>query len=181
MVFCSPPQPVWDITIHSLSRPSVLADTRSFLQSMWDPTKSIPFGAQRPGTLPHVYPPSGNSEKAVTSSGVRLRYHFKTVRGSLKGKIQRRQYLLTESMGRHIKTENEILSSLNFPFQASPQDFKTRLLRGTFPHPHRVFCSPPNQCGTSQSTPLQGLASSLALVPFSYRCGTPPNPPPFRD
>ena len=36
MVFCSPPKPMWDITIHLPSGPSVLADTLSFLQSMWD-------------------------------------------------------------------------------------------------------------------------------------------------
>ena len=36
MVVCSPPQPMWDITIHPPSGPSVLASTLSFLQSTWD-------------------------------------------------------------------------------------------------------------------------------------------------
>ena len=50
MVICSPPQPMWDITIHPSSGPSVLAGTISFLPS---PTNvghhNLPlFGAQRP-------------------------------------------------------------------------------------------------------------------------------------
>ena len=36
------------LTIHLPLGPSVLANTCSFLQSMWTPTKSTPFGAQRP-------------------------------------------------------------------------------------------------------------------------------------
>ena len=49
MVVCSPPQPMWDITIHPPSRPSVLAGTLSFQQSMWDRPQIHPFfGAQRP-------------------------------------------------------------------------------------------------------------------------------------
>ena len=38
-VFRSPPQPMWDLTIHPSSRPSVLVGTHSLLQSMWD----LPF------------------------------------------------------------------------------------------------------------------------------------------
>ena len=36
-MLCSPPQPTWDLTIHSLSGPSVLAGTCSLLQLMWNP------------------------------------------------------------------------------------------------------------------------------------------------
>ena len=36
-MFRSPPQPMWDLTIHSSLGSSVLAGTRSLLQSMWDP------------------------------------------------------------------------------------------------------------------------------------------------
>ena len=44
---------------------------------------------------------------------------------------------------------------------------------------YMVVCSPPNQCGTSQSTPLRGPASSLALFPSSNRCGTAPKSTPL--
>ena len=47
-----------------------------------------------------------------------------------------------------------------------------------FPHPYKeCFVLLFNRCGISQSTPLQGPTSTLAVVPFSNRCGTP-NPPP---
>ena len=36
-MFRYPPQPMWDLTIHLPSVPSVFAGTRSLLQSMWDP------------------------------------------------------------------------------------------------------------------------------------------------
>ena len=36
-MFCSPPQLMWDLIIHLPSGSNVLADTRSLLQSMWDP------------------------------------------------------------------------------------------------------------------------------------------------
>ena len=36
-------QPMWDITIHLPSGPNVLAGTRSFLQSMWDPHQIHPL------------------------------------------------------------------------------------------------------------------------------------------
>ena len=61
LMFYSPPQPMCDITIHPLQS-SPLASTRFFLQSMWDPIKSIPFGAsvltgKGHGTLPRVLNP----------------------------------------------------------------------------------------------------------------------------
>ena len=58
MVVCSPPQPMWDITIHPSSGPSVLAGTLSFLQSMWDrPQIHPPSGPSvLTSTLPRVYP-----------------------------------------------------------------------------------------------------------------------------
>ena len=51
--------------------------------------------------------------------------------------------------------------------------FKTSLLREGFHDLKKCFVLLPNQHGTSQSTPLQGPTSSLELVPFSNRCGTP--------
>ena len=73
MVVCSPPQPMWDITIHSHSGPSVLAGTLSFLQSMGDRSQIHPlWGPALIGTPPRVYLNSENSEKAGTSSGVWL-------------------------------------------------------------------------------------------------------------
>ena len=56
-VFCSPPQPMWDLTIHPPTGPSFLdASICSFLQSMSDP-QSTPFGANvLAGTPPHVHP-----------------------------------------------------------------------------------------------------------------------------
>ena len=47
MVVCSPPQPMWDITIHPSSGPSVLAGTRSFIQSMC--SLGFPFRASPQG------------------------------------------------------------------------------------------------------------------------------------
>ena len=74
----------------------------------------------------------------------------------------------------------QILSSLGFPFRASPQGFKTRLLGEGF---HTLingglFSSPTN-VGTSQSTPIRGPPSSLALFPSSNRCGTAPKSTPL--
>ena len=43
-MFRFPPQPMWDLTIHPSSGPSVLADTRSLLQSMWDSSIHPPSG-----------------------------------------------------------------------------------------------------------------------------------------
>ena len=44
--------------------------------------------------------------------------------------------------------------------------------RERFPHPYEeCFVLLPDCCGISQSTLLWGLASSLTLVPLSYRCG----------
>ena len=64
-------------------------------------------------------------------------------------------------------------------FGLSPQGFKNASARGRFPHPYKeCFFLLPNRCGISQSTPLRGPASSLALVPFFNQCGIP-NPPPF--
>ena len=43
-----------------------------------------------------------------------------------------------------------------------------------FPRPYKgCFILLPNRCRMSQSTPLQGQASSLAFIPFSNQCGTP--------
>ena len=42
-----------------------------------------------------------------------------------------------------------------------------------------VVCSPPNQCGTSQSTTLRGPAFLLTLFPSSNWMRPPPNPPPL--
>ena len=41
-----------------------------------------------------------------------------------------------------------------------------------------MFRSPPQSMWDLTIHPLQGPASLLTLVPFSNRCGTPPNPPP---
>ena len=74
-MFHSPPQSMWDLTIHPLSGPSILAGTRSLLQEMWDP-QSTPFGVQRlcwhTTSCP---PPSELSLIAGTSPGVWLKYH----------------------------------------------------------------------------------------------------------
>ena len=55
--------------------------------------------------------------------------------------------------------------------RVSPQSFKTCMLGEGF----HTWCSIllSNQCRTSQSTPLLGPMSSLVLVPFSNRGGTP--------
>ena len=61
-----------------------------------------------------------------------------------------------------------------FPF-GLPLKLLKRFCWGRFPHPYkRWFVLLSNQCGTSQSTSLWGLASSLALFPSSNRCGTAP-------
>ena len=53
----SPPQPMWDLTIHPLSGPSILVDTCSLLQSMWDPPNPPPTESSvLAGTAPHVHP-----------------------------------------------------------------------------------------------------------------------------
>ena len=92
-MFRSPPQLMWDITIHPPSRPSVLASTRSFLISMWEPHQiHLLLGPSiLTGTPPRAYLHSGNNLLIDILSGVWL-------------------------------------SSLGFPFQASPQDLKTRML-----------------------------------------------------
>ena len=42
-----------------------------------------------------------------------------------------------------------------------------------FPLTFFFFILLPNRCGISQSTPIQGPTSSLTLILFSNRCGTP--------
>ena len=49
--------------------------------------------------------------------------------------------------------------------------FKMRLLGRGFHTQCFVLC--PNRCEIAQSTPLRGSTSSLALIPFSNRYGTP--------
>ena len=50
--------------------------------------------------------------------------------------------------------------------------------RERFPHPYKeCFILLLNRFEISQFTPLQGPASSLALVPFSNRCGTSQSTP----
>ena len=90
---------------------------------------------------------------------------------------------------------------MGFPFQISPQGFKTRLLGERLPHPYKeCFVPLSNRCGISQSTPpsgpsilasthspllsmwihpFQGLASSLAhhSVPSSDAFCNIPIPP----
>ena len=58
--------------------PSVFAGTRSFLRSMWDRSQiHLPLGPNVLIDTPsRVYPPSRNSEKVDTSSGVWLWYHL---------------------------------------------------------------------------------------------------------
>ena len=61
-MFRSPPQPTWDLTIHSPSRPSVLVGTRSLLQSKWDPPNPPPLSPNvLAGTPPRVHPLRGST------------------------------------------------------------------------------------------------------------------------
>ena len=70
---------------------------------------------------------------------------------------------------------------LGFSFRAFPQRFKTCMLgKGFHTLTKGVSFSSRTNVGFSQSTSLQGSAFSLTLVPFSNRCGIPPNPPPSR-
>ena len=104
---CSPPQPMWDITIHSPSGPSVLADTLSFLHSMWDhPQIHLPLGPVF--FLAHrlVSTPFGEQRE---------------------GRHIVRWLTLISFVTTQIHCE-QILSSLDFPFRVFPQGFKTSLL-----------------------------------------------------
>ena len=57
-----PPQLMWDLTIHPPSEPSVLAGTRSLLQSTWDPLIYPLSGPSiLAGTPPCVYPHRGST------------------------------------------------------------------------------------------------------------------------
>ena len=60
MVVCSPPQLMWDITIHPPSGPSVLTGTLSFLRSMWDCPQIHP--------PPHLGPVSLLAHRSVFGS-----------------------------------------------------------------------------------------------------------------
>ena len=64
MVVCSPPQPIWDITIHPLQGPvSSLAFFPSSNRYRTAP-KFTPFGASVfTGTPPHVYPLRGTAKR----------------------------------------------------------------------------------------------------------------------
>ena len=123
MMVCSPPQPTWDITIYPPSGPSVLAGTLSFLQSMWD----------RPQIHPSLGPASLLAHRLVSTP-------FWGTVGRLTHRLALIPFVTTQIH------RQQILSSLGFPFRASPQGFKTRLLGEGF---HTlinggVFSSPTN-------------------------------------
>ena len=54
-------QPMWDLTIHSPSEPSVLTDTHSLLQSMWDPPIHPLQGLASCWQPPRVHPLWGSA------------------------------------------------------------------------------------------------------------------------
>ena len=107
MVVCSPPQPMWDITIHPPSGPSVLVGTLSFLQSMWDrPQIHPPLGPSvLTGTLPRVYPLRGTARRLAP----------RPVSGS-------------ETICNGLDPPLTDIVLFGLSFRASPQSFKTRLL-----------------------------------------------------
>ena len=79
-MFRSPPQPMWDLTIHLPARPSILAGTRSLLQSMWD--SLIHSLSRGPASLlKHclVSTPSGLNLFMSASSGLRRLHLMSTL------------------------------------------------------------------------------------------------------
>ena len=126
MVFCSPPQPRWDITIYPPSEPNVLAGTHSFFQSMWDPPKSTSLWGLV-SLLAH----------RLVSTPLR-----RTARRLVHRPVSGSDTICNDSAP---PLADIVLFRLFF--RASPQCFKTRLLGKGF-HTGILFSSP-NQCGTS--------------------------------
>ena len=110
-----PLQPMWDLTIHPPSGPTVLPGTRSLLQPMWDPS---------------IHPPSGPSVFAGTPSRVHPSW------GSVS--------LLAHSLVFATNTICNSLSSpladivLNgLSFLGFPSRFLNVFARERFPHPYK--------------------------------------------
>ena len=163
---------MWDITIYHPSGPSVLAGTIFPLEFLLKALKRLrglasslalfpssnrcgttpkstppPFGTHRPyWHTASVYPSSGKSEKAGTSSGVCASVYPSSGKSEKAG----------TSSGVALITfvTAQILSSLGFPFRDSSQGFKMRLLVESF---HTLinsglFSSPTN-VGHHKETP----------------------------
>ena len=109
-MICSPPQLMWDNTIHPPSGPSVLAGTLSFLQSMWD----------RPQIHPLWDPTSFLAHRLVSTP--------------LRRTAKRLTHRPVSGFDTICNDPDPPLVdiSLGFPFRASPQGFKTRLLGESF-------------------------------------------------
>ena len=129
-MFRSPPQPMWDLTIHSPSGPSVLTDTRSLLQSMWDPSIHPLVG-----TPARVHPLQGSASL--------LAHH--TVSGF--GTICNGPSLLS--------TASKYCPLWIFPFRFSLKVFKTRVLgRGFLTLIKNVSFSSPTDMGSHNPPPF---------------------------
>ena len=105
-LFRSPPQPMWDITIHLHSRPNVLAGTHSFFRLMWNPHQ-IHLLRGPASLLAHrlMFTPFKENPP---------RWHI--VR------------CLADTICNGPGPPLAILFSLSFLFRAFPQNFKTRVL-----------------------------------------------------
>ena len=141
---------MWDITIHPPSGPKVFASTRSFLPSMWEPHQIHPLWGPTSLLSHHlVSTPLWEIASSLAHSPVSSSDTLCNNSGPLLADI--------------------VLFGLSF--LSSPQGFKMRgegfhtLIKGV------LFSS-------NFTIHPWGPASSLALVPFSNRCGTPVNSPP---
>ena len=150
---------MWDLTIHSL-------------QGLASSLALVPF-SNRCGTLD---PPPFRGPMSLQA------YHL--VSTSLWGLASSLAHCPVSSSNTICNIPSPPLTDIilfGFSLSGFPSKFLKRVPWERFPHPYKkCFVLLPNKCGISQSTPLQGPASSLALVPFSNRCRTPQSTP-FRS
>ena len=120
-------QPMWDITIHPHSRPSVLAGTLSFLQSMWDRSQ--------------IHPPLGPSILTDTSPCVY----------PLRGIARRLAHRSVSGSNTICNNPDPPLADIilfRLFLSDSPQDLKTHMLMEGFQTLINGGVLLPNQCGT---------------------------------